>query len=63
MRVARRTGLCPRTVGPDNNAPQRVDTRDRTTTSADLHHVDNWNTHRKAAALGEPIGTRDFEMP
>ena len=62
-RIAGGAGIRARTVRPDDDAPQRIDARDRAAAGTDLHHVDDRNAHRKAAALGKAIGTRDLEMP
>jgi hypothetical protein len=61
--VAGGTGVRPRTVRTDDNAPQCIDACDRTAAGADLRHVDDRDAHREAAALREARGPRDFEMP
>ena len=49
-------------VGTDHDAAQRVDPRDRAASRANLHHVDDRNAHRNAAAFGETIGAGDLEV-
>ncbi len=59
--VADRAGLRAGAVGPDRDASERVDPRDRAAAGADLDHLDHRNAQRQAAALEEAIDARHLE--
>src|SRR5215468_1995777 len=59
--VAGRPRLGAGTIGPNQDALQAVHARDRAATGADLHHLDDGNAHRRAAALLKARLTIHFE--
>ena len=60
--IARRAWLGARGIRAHDNAPQRIDARDRAAARADFHHVDHRNAHGNAAALGEPVSAGNLEV-
>jgi hypothetical protein len=59
--VAGRPRLGRRALGPDRNALQRVDPRDRAAAGADLDHFDHGNAHRQARTFQEARSAIDLE--